>query len=54
MDGFGQLPGLPEAAAEFAQDTPDFELGVGALTGTAQLGVGRLAAFWEAGLLLPR
>ena len=35
VDGFGQLPGLPRAAAEFAQDAPGLELGVGALAGGA-------------------
>jgi hypothetical protein len=29
VDGFGQLPGAPGAAAEFAQDAPGLELGVG-------------------------
>jgi len=33
VDGLGQLPGTPWAAAEFAQDVPGLELGVGALTG---------------------
>jgi hypothetical protein len=33
VDGLGQLAGLPRAAAEFAQDAPGFELGVGALAG---------------------
>src|ERR1700751_3912150 len=41
---FGQLPGAPWAAAKFAQDTPDFELGVGSAHQA------RLASFWEAGL----
>jgi hypothetical protein len=35
VDGFGQLPGLPGAAAEFAQDAPGLELGVGAFAGAA-------------------
>jgi Alpha/beta hydrolase family len=35
VDGFGELPGLPGAAAEFAQDAPGLELGVGALAGAA-------------------
>jgi hypothetical protein len=35
VDGLGQLPGPPRAAAEFAQDAPGFELGVGALAGSA-------------------
>jgi hypothetical protein len=33
VDGFGQLPGLPGAAPEFAQDVPVLELGVGTLAG---------------------
>ena len=32
VDGFGELPGAPGAAAEFAQDAPGLELGVGAFT----------------------
>src|SRR6516165_8220165 len=35
MDGLCELPGLPGAAAEFAQDAPGFELGVGAFAGAA-------------------
>ncbi len=33
VDSLGQLPGAPGAAAEFAQDVPGFQLGVGALAG---------------------
>jgi hypothetical protein len=33
VDGLGQLPGAPGAAAELAQDVPVLELGVGALAG---------------------
>jgi hypothetical protein len=33
VDGLGELPGAPGAAAEFAQDAPGFELGVGAFAG---------------------
>ena len=33
VDGLGQLPGLPGAAAEFTQDAPGLELGVGAFPG---------------------
>ena len=40
VDGLGELPGPPRAAAEFAQDTPGLELGVGAFAGAAQRGVG--------------
>jgi hypothetical protein len=35
VDGLGELPGFPGAAAEFAQDAPGFELGVGAFTWAA-------------------
>jgi hypothetical protein len=35
VDGLGQLPGAPGAAAEFAQDAPGLELGVGAFTRAA-------------------
>jgi len=41
VNGFGELPGLPGTAAEFAQDAPGFELGVGAFAGAGQLGVKR-------------
>jgi transposase-like protein len=33
VDGLGELPGAPGAAAELAQDVPGFELGAGALAG---------------------
>jgi hypothetical protein len=33
VDGLGELPGVPGAAAELAQDVPVLELGVGALAG---------------------
>ncbi len=35
VDGLGELPGLPRAAAEFTQDAPGFELGVGAFARAA-------------------
>ena len=35
VDGLGELPGFPGAAAEFAQDAPGLELGVGAFTRAA-------------------
>jgi len=50
VDGFGQLPGAPGAAAQLAQDAPGFELGIGALAGSAEPGMTRLASFCEAGL----
>src|SRR6266487_2245948 len=33
VDGLGQLPGAPGAAAELAQEAPGLELGVGAFAG---------------------
>jgi hypothetical protein len=35
VGGFGELPGFLGAAAEFAQDAPGFELGVGTFAGSA-------------------
>src|SRR6266516_1958257 len=39
VDGLGELPGAPGAAAELAQDVPGLELGIGALAGSAQFGM---------------
>jgi hypothetical protein len=33
VDGFGKSPGAPGSAAEFAEDAPGLELGVGAFAG---------------------
>jgi hypothetical protein len=33
VDGLGELPGAPGAAAEFAQDAPGLRLGAGAFAG---------------------
>jgi hypothetical protein len=35
VDGHGELPGLPRAAAEFPQDAPGLELGAGVLARAA-------------------
>src|SRR6516162_457237 len=43
--------GLPRAAAEFAQDAPGFELGVGALAGGSWLGVGPVGLLLRGGLV---
>src|SRR5215472_7412857 len=51
VDGPGQLAGLPRAAAEFAQDVPGFELGVGALAGGSSLGVGPVGLLLRGGLV---
>ena len=52
MDGLGDLPGLPGAAAEFAQDVPGLELGVRALTGEgAEPGMGLVGLFLEVRLV---
>jgi len=37
VDGLGELPGTPGAAAELAQDAPGLELGISAFTGSAEL-----------------
>ena len=54
VDGLGKLAGAPGAAAEFAQDVPGLELGVGALAGGSSLGVGAVGVFLRDGLVLPR
>lgn len=51
VDGFGELPGLPRAAAEFAQDAPGLQLGVGTLAGGSELGVGAVGVFLGGGLV---
>jgi hypothetical protein len=45
LDGFGDLPSAPGAAAELAQDPPGFELGVRALARGAQPGMGGIGGF---------
>jgi hypothetical protein len=52
VDGLGELSGFPGAAAEFAQDAPGFQLGVGA-PGPRSLAWARLAAFCDSGLFRP-
>jgi hypothetical protein len=54
VDGLGEVPGTPGAAAELAQDAPGLELGVGAFAGGAQLGVGAVGGLCEAGMFRPR
>jgi hypothetical protein len=55
VDCLGELPGAPGAAAELAEDTPGFKLGVRALAGCAKPGAGaRLACFCDSGLFFPR
>ena len=50
MDGLGQLPDLPGAAAELAQGVPGFSWALARSPGI----VVRLAAFCEAALFRPR
>ena len=52
MDGLGELPGAPGAAAGLAQDVPGLELGVGPLGRGAQLGVGAVGGLLR-GWLVP-
>ena len=54
VDGLGDLACFPRAAAEFAQDVPVLELGVGAFAGGSCWAWARPASFCEAGLFRPR
>src|SRR5439155_16718673 len=51
MDGFGESAGVVGAAAEFVQDPPVFELGVGAFAGAAEPGVGAVGFLAGFGLV---
>ena len=51
VDGFGELPGAPGAAAELAQDPPGLELGVGAFAGGAEPGMGAVGVLLRGGLV---
>jgi len=53
VHGFGEPPGAPGAAAEFAQDAPGLELGVGAFAGGAELGVGTVGGLLRRWLVPP-
>ena len=53
MDGLGQLPGAPGAAAELTHDAPGLELSVGAFTRGAEPGMSPVGVLWEAGLFRP-
>src|SRR2546421_6974641 len=53
VDGFGELSGAPGAAAELAQGAPGFELGIGALAGSAQPGMSPAGLFLRGGLVPP-
>src|SRR5690242_244587 len=52
MNGLGELSGAPRAAAELAQDPPRLELGVRALSGCAEPGVGAVGFFLGGRLVL--
>src|SRR5215470_5965370 len=52
VDCLGELPGAPGAAAEFAEDAPGFKLGVRALAGCAEPGVGAVGLFLRFRLVL--
>ncbi|GGP72697.1 hypothetical protein GCM10010185_52570 [Saccharothrix coeruleofusca] len=52
MDGLGQAASTVRTAAEFAQDAPGLELGVGAFTRSAQAGVGAVGLFLGLRLVL--
>jgi hypothetical protein len=53
MDRLGELSGAPGAAAELIEDVPGFELGVRALAGGAQPGVGAVGLFLGFRFVLP-
>ena len=53
VNGLGELPGAPGAAAELAEDSPGLELGIRALAGARSRAWARLASFWETGLFFP-
>jgi hypothetical protein len=45
VDGLGELPGFPGAAAEFLEDLPGLELGIRALARCAEFRVGAVGVF---------
>jgi hypothetical protein len=45
VDGFGEFPGAPGAAAELGEDFPYLELGVSPFAGSAEPGVGPVGLF---------
>lgn len=53
MDGLGEFPGAPGAAAELAEDLPSLELGVCPFTGCAEFRVGAVGLFLRFRLFLP-
>jgi Transposase DDE domain len=53
VDGFGELPGAPGAAAELAEDAPGLELGVRTLAGCAELRVRFIGLLLGLGFVLP-
>jgi hypothetical protein len=54
VDGLGELPGFPWAAAELAQDAPGLELGVRALARGTEFRVSAAGCFLRLGLVLSR
>ena len=53
VDGLGELAGAPGAAAELTENPPGLELGVRALAGCAEPGVGAVSFFLRFRLVLP-
>ena len=53
VNGLGELPGAPGAAAELAQNPPRLELGVRTLARRAEPGVGAVGFFLGGRLVLP-
>jgi hypothetical protein len=52
-DGLVEVADFGRAVAWLAEDLPAFELGVRALAGSEELGVGAVDPFWDLGLFLP-
>ena len=52
VDGLGEFPGLPGAAAELGEDFPDLELGVCPFAEGPELRVGAVGLFLGFGLVL--
>src|SRR6185437_3065425 len=53
VNGLGELAGTPGAAAELAENSPRLELGICALAGCAEPGVGAVGLFLRFRLALP-
>jgi hypothetical protein len=53
VDGLGEFPGVPRAAAQLTENSPGLELRVRPLAGGAEFRVGAVGLFLRLGLVLP-